>query len=135
MNTRKEESIMLVRLSRPLLIGLVAGALTVLVTLAILAATATAYDIPSAAVVPLATVANALGAFVGGFVCARINKRNGWLSGLLSALVLFLFSTAAGFGLYSQIDGVFLTVKALIMLACGMVGGIFAVNTGKHHKR
>ncbi len=126
---------MLVHFFRPLLIGLVVGALAVLVTLLLLSAVATVYDIPSAAVVPLATLSNAIGAFGAGFACAKVNKRNGWLSGLLAALVLFVFSTAAGFGLFAQIDGSFLIIKALIMLACGMVGGIFAVNTGKRHKR
>ncbi len=126
---------MLVSFFRPLLVGLVTGALTVLVVLLLLATAATAYDIPSAAVVPLATVANAIGALGSGFASAKVNKRTGWLIGLLSAFVLFVFSSAAGLGLYAHIDGSFLIIKLLIMLACGMVGGIFAVNTGKRYKR
>jgi len=126
---------MLIHVVRPILIGLVVGGASVLIVLLALSAAAVFFDIPSAVVLPLSTVANAIGALVGGFVSARINKRNGWLFGLLSALFLFLFSTAAGLGLFSDTDGTFLMIKALIMLACGMVGGIFAVNSGKRHSR
>ncbi len=123
------------RFIRSLLIGLIVGALSVLLSLLILSAIATAYDLPTAAVVPLATVSNALGAFTGGFACAKTNKRTGWLLGVLSALILFVFSTAAGFNFFNESDGSFLLIKVLIMIACGMVGGIFAVNTGKQHKK
>ncbi len=135
MNKRKEEPNMPLRFIRSLLIGLIAGALTVLLSLLILSAIATAYDLPSAAVVPLATVANALGALAGGFACAKANKHTGWLLGILSAFTLFVFSTAAGFNVFTDSDGSFLLIKALIMIACGMVGGIFAVNTGKRRKK
>ena len=126
---------MLVSFLRPLLVGLVVGAVTVLVTLMLLAFIATSYDIPPNAVVPLATISNALGASIGGFAGAKTNKRNGWLLGILSAFALFVFSTLAGFALYDQTDGTFLFIKALIMIACGMVGGMFAVNTGKRKHR
>ena len=123
------------RFIRSVLIGLVVGALTVLLSLLILSAIATAYDLPSASVIPLATVSNALGAFTGGFACAKTNRRTGWLLGVVAAFMLFVFSTAAGFNVFTESDGSFLLIKALIMTACGMVGGIFAVNTGKRRKK
>ena len=135
MNKRKEELNIPLRFIRALLVGLVVGALTVLLALLILSAIATTYDLPSAAVVPLATICNALGAFTGGFACAKSNKRTGWLLGIVAAFALFVFSTAAGFNFFTESDGSFFMIKALIMTACGMVGGILAVNTGKRRKK
>ena len=126
---------MLMHFFRPLLIGLVVGGCAVLAVLLALSAIATVYDIPAAIILPLATFANAFGAFFGGFTSAKINKRNGWLFGLLSSVCLFLFSTMAGLALFSDTNGTFLLIKAFIMLACGMVGGILAVNLGKRHSR
>ncbi len=126
---------MLKHFVRPILLGLVIGALTLLAVLIALAFLAVQVDLPPSLVVPLATIANALGAFAGGFTAARSNGRNGWFIGLVAALVLFLLSTVSGFALYSQIDGSFLIIKAMIMLACGMVGGMLAVNFCKRKKR
>ena len=135
MKTHKEESAVLFRFVRSVLIGLVVGAAVTLLFLLVFATVATYYDIPAAIVIPLATVANAIGAFTGGFVSGKANKRNGWLFGTLSSLVLFVFSTASGLGMFSDGNSSFLLVKALIMLGCGMVGGIFAVNTRKQRKK
>lgn len=126
---------MSLRLIRSVLIGLITGAITVLLSLLILSLIATTYDLPTALVVPLATVTNAFGAFIAGLAGAAANKRSGWLLGILSAFALFVFSTAAGFNIFSQSDGSFLLIKAFIMIACGMVGGIFAVNIRKPHKK
>lgn len=119
---------MLKSVVRPMLIGVLLGGVGCLAVLLLMAVAASSFDIPPVAVVPLATVAAAIGAFVGGFVSAKIAGRNGWIIGALSAFLLFVISMLAGIGLYRQMDMGFVGVKLLIMLACGMVGGIFAVN-------
>ncbi len=126
---------MLKHIIRPLLIGVLVGAVATLAVLLLMSFLASSIDIPIAAVLPLATVANAIGSFLCGFSCAKTSGRNGWLLGLLSSFLLFLITTVAGLNLYETVDGSFLMIKALIMLACGMVGGIFAVNSGKQHRR
>lgn len=135
MNGYNKESAMLKGFIRPLLIGILVGILVCLGALMLLSAAATTIDIPVAAVVPLATVATALGAFFSGFSSAKVSGRNGWLMGLLSSLVLYAVSMFAGTGLFDQMDGSFAFTKALIMLACGMVGGILAVNSGKQRRK
>jgi hypothetical protein len=49
--------------------------------------------------------------------------------------LLFGLSTLAGYSLFSQADGSFLLTKAMIMLACGLVGGMIAVNVKTKHKK
>ena len=118
----------------PILLGIIIGIIVSLSVLLALSVAASSLDIPPVAVIPLAVVSNALGAAVSAFV-AKFGKRNGWLLGSISALILFLVTTAAGFGLYHTADGAFLAIKASIMLACGMVGGIVAVNSKKKRAR
>lgn len=130
MKTRKEESVMLKSVIRPVLIGVLIGAVCCLAVLLVLSIAAASIDIPPAAVVPLATVGAAVGAFVGGFVSAKVARRNGWIIGAVSAFFLFVMSMLAGLGLFSQMNMGFVGIKLLVMLACGMVGGIFAVNSG-----
>lgn len=119
---------MLKSVIRPILIGVLIGAVVCLIILLLMAVAAVYFDIPPAAVVPLATVAAALGALVGGFTAAKIASRNGWFIGALSALFLFAMSMLAGIGLFSQMNMGYVGIKLLVMLACGMVGGMFAVN-------
>ena len=119
----------------PILLGIIIGIIVSLSVLLALSVAASSLDIPPVAVIPLAVVSNALGAAVSAFVAAKFGKRNGWLLGSISALILFLVTTAAGFGLYHTADGAFLAIKASIMLACGMVGGIVAVNSKKKRAR
>lgn len=126
---------MLTRCLRPILFGILSGILACVAVLLILSAVATAVDIPPMIVVPLATVASAVGAFVGAVVAARITGRNGWLVGLITSFGLFLLSAIVGVGTSSPIDGGFLLTRALIMLACGLVGGMLAVNLGKRKTR
>lgn len=120
---------------RPVLIGLLTGTAACLLLLFAMAAAATSFDIPISAVVPLATIAAAIGAFVGGFVAAKVSRKNGWLLGLLTAAVLFIVTMACGFAFFSELDPPFMTVKFAVMLACGMVGGMVAVNANKRRVR
>jgi len=122
---------MLKRFLYPILLGTAFGIVISLLVLLALSVAAASFDIAPVAVVPLAIVANALGAVACGFTAAKLGRRNGWLLGSISSLVLFLLTTASGFGLYQTVDGSFLLIKALIMLACGMTSGIIAVNSQK----
>lgn len=135
MKTHKEESTMIKVFLRPTLIGLLIGIVSCLLVLLVLAAAAASFDIPPAAVVPLAIVATAVGAFAGGFGAAKAAGRNGWLVGGITAVLLFVVSLLSGLGLFQNIDGSFVLIKALVMLACGLVGGVLAVNSGKKKKR
>lgn len=120
---------------RPVLIGVLLGILGCMGVLVILAVCASTVDIPLPLVVPLSTVAAAFGTFIGSFAAAKFSGRNGWLIGLLTALLLVGLLTIVGVGFRSPIDGGFLLTRTLIMLACGPVGGMLAVNIGRRNKR
>ena len=118
-------------LLRPVLVGAVVGAGCCLLLLLAMAAVMAAKDIPKAAVTPMAVVAAAAGAFVGGLVCARIAKMRGLLFGAACGLVLYLIVMIAGFALLREIRGGYAVVKLAVMLGCGAVGGVLGVNMRK----
>lgn len=113
---------------KPLLIGTLIGAAVSVLLLFAMALIATWIDIPPVAVLPLVVIPLAVGAFVGGAVVAKLTGRNGWLMGIFSALLLFLISFVAGLGINGEINSSFMFTKCLIMCACGMVGGMIAIN-------
>ena len=87
------------------------------------------YSLPHGYVLPLAVAATAGGAFAAGWCSAKIMARNGWLVGLLVSFILFSLTMLAGAGLYHEWQGMYMLIKCVIMLACGMLGGMIAVNT------
>ncbi len=120
---------------RPLLFGIPIGSITIVLLLLLFSAIAVNVDLPFAVVLPLAMIAVAIGSFVGAYFAAKIAKRNGWLIGLINAFVMYLLSVLAGFAFFRAIDSEFVWIKAAVMLATGLLGGVLAVNSVVGKKR
>jgi len=135
MNSRKEHLTFASTLIRPILIGTLVGVAACMLLLFLAAYVASAFDIPQAVIVPLATVIAAMASFVGAFVGAKVAEKNGWLIGGMIGIVLFLVSIVAGIGFFDHLNGAFMLVKASVMVATGIIGGIVAVNCGGRRKR
>lgn len=136
MKSHKEETAVLQKWVRPMLFGAVAGALTCLAVLLLLAALLAARDVPQTAVTPMAVAAAAIGAFVGGFVAAKIAGEKGWLFGAACGLLLFLLIlVAGGLSMLRDIRGSMLLTKLGVMLAAAAVGGMAGVNLGHSRRR
>lgn len=117
---------------RPIGWGLVTGAAGCFLALLLLAALLTAQDIPQTAVRPMALIAAVAGALIGGFVCARIAGRRGWLMGALTGLCLFLLLLlTGGCAMLDNAAESNLLLKSAAMVASAAVGGILAVNIGR----
>ena len=89
MKSRSEDTAMVKKILRPVLVGACMGAVVCLLLLLLMAAVIAAVDVPKAAITPLAVVASAVGAFVGGIVAAKIAKEKGLLFGAACGLILF----------------------------------------------
>ena len=126
--THKEDSAMVRKILRPLIVGAAAGALCCVLVLVVMAAIMAARDIPKVAITPMAVVAAAFGAFIGGVVAAKISKEKGLLYGAGCGLLLFLLVLIAGFAILQDVRGTLLFVKLAVLVGCGAVGGIVGVN-------
>ena len=132
MKSRSEDTAMVKKILRPVLVGACMGAVGCLLLLLLMAAVIAAVDVPKAAITPLAVVASAVGAFVGGIVAAKIAKEKGLLFGAACGLILFVLVLVAGFAVLKEVRGSFAVAKLFILIGCGAIGGILGVNSRKH---
>ena len=112
----------------PLLWGTLIGAVSVLLLLLAAAALCVAVDVPVGLVSPMAFVACAAGAAVGGLVAGKISRRRGWLFGLLCGLCIYLLIALVGTFCVGCVVLSNAPLSLLICIACGAVGGIIGVN-------
>ncbi len=127
MSTRKEVSTATTIL-RPLGVGLGIGVIVCAVILLIAAAIMTTGILPASAVTPIALAAAAIGAFVGGFVAARLSRERGLLYGAGVGLLLFLLITVVGIAASQELRGTMMLLKAALTIGFGALGGVLGVN-------
>lgn len=131
MKTHKEEPVMFKWL-RPVFFGTVIGMLCCLAVLLIFAMVMAARDIPQAAITPMAVVAAAIGAFVGGFMSARSAGSRGLAYGAACGALMYLLILIAGFSLLQYVNGWFAVMKLFAVVASAAVGGVYGVNRRRH---
>ena len=120
--SHNEDSAILKRIARPIVIGACVGAISCLLVLLVMAAVMAAQNIPKAAVTPMAIVAAAFGSFIGGIVSAKISGEKGLLYGAGAGLLLYVVVRRAAGRTGHHDPG-----KA------GSYGGIGS--RGRHHRR
>ena len=69
----------------------------------------------------MSTAALGIGAYAGGYVCGKRQRRNGLLSGVLCGVFSALFSKAA--------ESFSVPAKLVLTLVCAGVGGVVGVNS------
>lgn len=74
-------------------------------------------------------IIDAIGALVGGYVSARINKSQGLMLGMINGFIIFLSLLIGGFSISSGNITIITLLKAIILLVFSSVGGIKGVNT------
>ncbi len=126
--TRNEDTAMVKKIARPIVIGACVGAICCLLVLLVMAAIMAAQNIPKAAVTPMAIVAAAFGSFIGGIVSAKISGEKGLLYGAGSGLLLYAVVIIAGFAVLQDVRGTTMFIKLAVMVGCSAVGGIIGVN-------
>lgn len=132
MSTRKEVSAATTIL-RPLGVGTGVGVIVCAVILLIAAAVMTTGVLPAPAVTAVALAAAAIGAFVGGFVTARLSRERGLLYGAGVGLLLFLLITIVGFVTLQELRGTMMLLKVALTICFGAFGGVLGVNVKKRH--
>ncbi len=127
MSTRKEVSTA-ARILRPLGMGLGIGVIVCAIVLLIAAAIMTTGILPASAVTPVALAAAAIGAFISGFVAARLSRERGLLYGAGVGLLLFLLITIAGMLSLQELRGTMMLLRAALTIGFGALGGVLGVN-------
>ena len=113
---------------KPLLWGTLVGACSALILLLLAAALCVAVDVPAGLISPLAFVAVAIGAAMGGLIAGKLSRRRGWLYGLLCGVCIELLIASVGALCVGRAVGTNAPLSLLLCIVCGAVGGIIGVN-------
>ena len=115
------------KLVRALITGTVTGSATAFVLILVsVFAVIKSGTIPYGAIVPLVIAAEVTGAFFGGFVCAKINRRTGMILGSVCGVLLFFVFFISG-ALSGGTAGMTSLLRLLLCILSGAFGGVMGV--------
>ncbi len=120
---------------KPVLAGLLAGAVAALLLLLLFAAAMSAMHLTLAAVAWLARIISAAGGFAAGFFAAKFRKKRGLMTGGFTGLLLGGCVVLGGIcfsGGFPVMQGL---SKLLLYAAAGMLGGVLGVGSGSGKRR
>lgn len=101
--------------------------------LSIFAAILSKGDFGESTLTAMSFTAQTLGALIGGFAAAKINKKNGLIMGVANGAIMFALLTVLSMILGGSLS--VMTVIRLILLVLGStLGGIMGVNIRKKQK-
>lgn len=123
------------RTAAAMIFGTLAGVLTVLALMLVYSfITVKVQSVNTALFIPVNIIALCIGAFAGGFLCAKVRKQNGMMYGALCGaeifIVIFLIMVISGIQPTAQM---FLRLAA--MLPVSAIAGILGVNSKKKKRK
>uniref|UniRef100_UPI003FD8D250 TIGR04086 family membrane protein n=1 Tax=Ruminococcus bicirculans (ex Wegman et al. 2014) TaxID=1160721 RepID=UPI003FD8D250 len=77
----------------------------------------------------MATAALGFGAYAGGHVCGKRQRRNGLLSGVLRGVFIFLIIVILSALFSKAAESFSVPAKLVLTLVCAGVGGVVGVNS------
>ncbi|MGN0602132.1 MAG: TIGR04086 family membrane protein [Oscillospiraceae bacterium] len=80
----------------------------------------------------LSGIALCVGAYAGGYISAKKRRKNGLLMGILCGLFMFLIILVAGSFFVKTTSGFSPSIKLILTLVCGAIGGIVGVNSKRN---
>lgn len=105
------------------------GILIILIIVLVFSFVLTKIDLPEGVVSAVTAAALCIGAYCGGFICARRNRRNGLLLGAVCGSVIFLVLFVVSIIFVRSSEGLAGSTKLIFVVLCGAVGGIAGVNS------
>lgn len=128
-NATKKNALSVVR-------GVVLALVVSFVLFAILAGVMLAGGLSEGMAGPLTIAVSVVSILLGAFITARSVGEKGWLWGAVVGLVYYLIVYICALSALMEFN---FSMKTLLMLlvgaVCGMIGGIFGVNTGAKKRR
>ena len=112
---------------RPILLGLCVGVVCCTLLLLLAAWGFRTVDVPLGAVTPVAVIAAALSALLGGFVAAKAAGCRGLLMGGGCGLTLFLLILLIGL-IRGNVEVGYAVIKLAALTLSGAIGGVLGVN-------
>ena len=113
---------------KPILTGCIVG-ITVTLCLFVLLALIMSFSIlPTNSASVVASVAIAVGSFLGGFSAAKKLGKNGLIVGAICGFLLFIILTLIGVAAFKSAPGTSTVIRLLIFTVSGAIGGTIGVS-------
>ena len=125
------ESKCLAECSKKICVGSMIGILTIAMVLFCGAFIMSKVDFPQSGIPVITIVALVIGAFVAGFVVARLTRCKGLLYGLACGTLIFFVCVFCELSFMEGELGVLGLYKAAISIIAAMIGGVLGVNKRK----
>lgn len=119
---------------RPLLTGMITGALVIAAIIMLCALFFVIRDMPQTAAMPIALVAAGIGSVIGGVAAARSMREQGMIIGGLTGLALFAITFIVSLFIDGGTFSIFTPMRFIIMTLAGALGGILGVNSSAKRK-
>lgn len=85
-------------------------------------------DAPSVLVTVMSTISLGIGAYFGGFICAKKRRKNGMLMGLITGGIIFFIIFLLSIIIVRSAISLTFASKLILAVVCGAIGGIVGVN-------
>lgn len=121
-------------LIKPLIYGLISAVITSFIMMLIGALVVKNFDLDEIGVLIISLISMSTGAFVGGFIAAKINKQKGFLVGILNGIAFFILNTVLAFILNTDSMTIISVIKVILFVITSMIGGIIGVNYSRKRK-
>ncbi len=112
-----------------ILFSSIGGFAVILLCILVFAFIISKIDVNDSIVTVLSCVALCVGAYVGGYFAAKKRRKNGLLMGVICALFMFFVILMISMFFIRTIAGFSPSLKLLLTIVCGAVGGIVGVNS------
>ncbi|MDD4698737.1 MAG: TIGR04086 family membrane protein [Oscillospiraceae bacterium] len=119
---------------KPIIWGVVTGLISIFVVMILMAFVLTKSDFGESVSLTLATIAIAIGTFLGGFVSARLFKRRGLFIGLITGLLTFIILVIIALSTTDTAISSLFLIRLAVVAASSSLGGIFGVNSVNKRK-
>lgn len=112
-------------------IGILGGALVIALLFVVCALLVTKLSIPASAIILMVAVCSAIGAFVCGFLSAKIIHTKGVVMGLIAGALMLVVLMLASLIFSGRFAVENWLTKTVVVLVSAALGGILGVNTKK----
>ena len=117
----------------PIAIGVAISFAICFLLLSIFAAILSKGDFGEPTLTAMSFAAQTLGALIGGFAAAKINKKNGLIMGVANGAIMFALLTVLSMILGGSLS-VMTVIRLILLILSSTLGGIMGVNIRKKQK-
>lgn len=113
---------------KPLLWGIISCSISISLLFIITGFIISNFNVPVPSISTIVLVCAGISSFIGGFIAAKIHRRQGLVIGLISGLVfiaVIIMCALIGTGSLFSVDSL---IKYVVIITAAMLGGSFGVN-------